>query len=70
MTDDARRRIEQLRAAGYGWHTVAATLNDEGVPTVTGQGRWHASTCWRTEPEHRARYNAWAHRARLYGRAR
>ncbi|WP_367403157.1 recombinase family protein [Kocuria marina] len=36
-------RIRRERAAGLSLAKIAATLNDEGVPTATGR-TWHAST--------------------------
>lgn len=36
-------RIHRERAAGLSLAKIAATLNDEGVPTATGR-TWHAST--------------------------
>lgn len=34
--------IRKLRARHYSYHQIARFLNDSGVPTKTGRGRWHA----------------------------
>lgn len=39
-----RARIEALRAEGRGAEAIAVALNAEGVPTVSGKGRWHPRT--------------------------
>ena len=34
--------ITELRAAGItSWRRIAAALNERGVPTPSGRGRWH-----------------------------
>jgi hypothetical protein len=38
------RRAKNLSAQGVSWKAIAQRLNAEGVPTLTGQGRWHGST--------------------------
>lgn len=53
----ARPVIGQLRAAGYGWSTIARQLNTGGVPTPTGRGRWYPETVMRhLDPERHAAY--------------
>ena len=42
-TAEAEREMRRMRAAGYGFATIAATLNRRGVPTARG-GRWYPST--------------------------
>lgn len=37
-------RIRADHAAGVPMLRIAAALNDEGIPTATGRGTWHAST--------------------------
>jgi len=45
VLDDALvERIAAMRASGASLRTVAATLNDEDVPTAHGGAKWHAST--------------------------
>ena len=39
-------KIKALRAKGYGFGQIAATLNDDRHVTATG-GRWRASSVWR-----------------------
>ncbi len=39
-----RERIVRERVEGATLKEVAQRLNDEGVPTASGQGRWHVST--------------------------
>ena len=34
-------RMSELRAAGMAYDRIAATLNNEGVPTRTAGKRWH-----------------------------
>ena len=34
-------RLEELRASGMAFDRIAATLNDDGVPTRTPGKRWH-----------------------------
>jgi DNA invertase Pin-like site-specific DNA recombinase len=62
VEDDAEaaglRRAQQLKAEGASLRAIAATLNEEGVPTKRG-GRWSASTVSRLlDPAVRAAYNA------------
>ena len=38
----AQTRAAELRAAGRSLRQIAETLNDEGVPTLSGKGRWYA----------------------------
>ena len=38
------RRAKRLSAQGVSWKAIAQRFNDEGVPTISGQGRWHGST--------------------------
>ena len=33
--------IRKLRARHYSYHQIARFLNDSGVPTKTGRGKWH-----------------------------
>ena len=44
MTVEARAEIVRLQAAGYGYTTIANSLNRRGVPTPSGRGRWHPET--------------------------
>jgi DNA invertase Pin-like site-specific DNA recombinase len=46
VSDDAKlhRRIARMRARGMTLRAIASRLNDEGVPTVRGGKKWHAST--------------------------
>lgn len=37
-------KIVKLRSGGAALREIAATLNEQGVPTVHGGARWHAST--------------------------
>lgn len=46
VTDDARRRVVELRAAGLSWRALADALDAEGWPTGQG-GRWHPTTARR-----------------------
>jgi hypothetical protein len=41
---DAVRRISGMHSQGYGYHTIARTLNADRVPTASGQGQWHAAS--------------------------
>ncbi len=61
---NAEREIARLRAAGVGWHTIAATLNREGVPTMSGRGQWWAATCRSVmdRPRHNAYHRAYRRR--------
>ena len=43
ISDETRRLIRSLRAAGLSWQKIADALTDEGVPTAQG-GRWHGAT--------------------------
>jgi hypothetical protein len=38
------RRAKKLSAQGVSWKEIARRFNDEGIPTISGQGRWHGST--------------------------
>ncbi|MDQ3960729.1 MAG: hypothetical protein M3255_10840 [Pseudomonadota bacterium] len=38
------RRAKKLSAQGVSWKEIARRFNVEGVPTISGQGRWHGST--------------------------
>jgi hypothetical protein len=42
-----RPLIADLRAAGLGWHRVAARLNAAAVPTPSGRGRWNPASAMR-----------------------
>ena len=54
---DAAAEIAKLRASGTGWPTVARRLNQLGVPTPSGRGRWHAATAQRyADPNRWAAY--------------
>jgi DNA invertase Pin-like site-specific DNA recombinase len=51
-------RAQQLKNEGLSLRVIAATLNEEGVPTKRG-GKWSASTVSRLlDPKVRAAYNA------------
>ena len=41
---DVRQRILAARSNGRSWRQIADDLNRDGVPTVSGRGRWHVST--------------------------
>lgn len=59
---DARAEIYRLRAAGHGYLVIARTLNESGVPTPSGHGRWHpTSVMYHVDP---ARRNAYMRRYR------
>ncbi len=44
----ARVEISRLRHQGYGYTEIARSLNQRGVPTSSGRGRWHPATVRRT----------------------
>lgn len=44
IPEDVRGRILDLRATGASYPSIAATLNDEGVPTSRGGSQWYPST--------------------------
>lgn len=44
LPDKVRRRIVRERAKRLSLGAIATQLNEEGVPTATGKGEWHAST--------------------------
>jgi Recombinase len=44
MPEEHRARIRRMRKAGASLPAIAATLNDEGIPTAAGGKRWYAST--------------------------
>lgn len=37
----ARELIKEMRAEGMGRRAIARKLNDDGVPTRSGRGRWY-----------------------------
>lgn len=37
---DVRQRIQSMRAAGLSLRAIADALNGEGVPTLSGSGKW------------------------------
>jgi transcriptional regulator with XRE-family HTH domain len=37
-------RLQQMRAAGMALQAIAAQLNAEGVPTISGRGTWQVGT--------------------------
>jgi hypothetical protein len=39
--DNVLRRMQELRASGIGFDRIAATLNEERIPTRTPGKRWH-----------------------------
>jgi DNA invertase Pin-like site-specific DNA recombinase len=41
------RMVLSLREAGLSFGKIAASLNDAGVPTGSGQGKWHSSAVLR-----------------------
>jgi DNA invertase Pin-like site-specific DNA recombinase len=43
LPDDVVERIVQMRDAGLSFRAIAAQLEDDGVPTARGGGRWYAS---------------------------
>lgn len=49
---DIAARLVATHKAGAGWSEIARTLNSEGVPTVHGGERWHASTVRAVVPAH------------------
>ena len=44
LPDEVRRRIANERAKGRSLGAIAKMLDDEGVPTASKGGHWHAST--------------------------
>jgi DNA invertase Pin-like site-specific DNA recombinase len=44
LPDEVRVRIREARARGLTYAQIAASLNDEDVPTAHGGSRWHSST--------------------------
>lgn len=44
LPEDVLGRIVGMREQGHPLRTIADALNEDGVPTATGSGRWHAST--------------------------
>ena len=44
VNNDTVRRISGMRDQGYGYHTIARTLNAGQVPTASGAGRWYAAS--------------------------
>lgn len=45
LTDESvRDRIEKERSLGLSYKNIADNLNKEGIPTVLGGKKWHAST--------------------------
>ena len=58
-----------MRGAGQSWHRIAAALNAEGVPTLSGRGRWSAASAMRhTNPEVHNAYMRALRRGQLTGR--
>ena len=54
---NAQAEIVRLRAAGYGPSAVARSLNQRGVPTPSGRGRWFPETVKRhADPVERMRW--------------
>jgi DNA-binding transcriptional MerR regulator len=37
-------RIRELKAEGFSLKAIADRLNADGVPTISGQGRWQKGT--------------------------
>lgn len=44
LTPEALAAVAELRGRGVSLAMTAATLNDNGVPTATGSGRWYPAT--------------------------
>lgn len=44
LAEDTRRRILAAREAGQPLRAIAEDLNEAGVPTASGGGRWHHTT--------------------------
>jgi hypothetical protein len=61
---NADAEIARLRTQGYGWRSVAASLNRRGVPTPSGRGQWHCNTAYR-----HVNRDVWAAYMRRYRRA-
>jgi DNA invertase Pin-like site-specific DNA recombinase len=47
LSPQTRRKVLSLRRRGLSADSVAKRLNSEGVPTPSGQGRWHETTVQR-----------------------
>ena len=45
--EKALKRIEDLHKQGLGYSRIAERLNAEGIPTLSGRGKWHTSTAWK-----------------------
>jgi DNA invertase Pin-like site-specific DNA recombinase len=54
--DDVVERIQQMRADGMSLRAVAQQLNDDGVPTGSGQGDWSFGTVSRLLKSRSAAY--------------
>ena len=42
MSVEAIERIHELKRLGMSVSDIAQELNQEGIPTATGRGRWHS----------------------------
>ena len=47
ISDEAKARIAELRDSGLSWAKVANRLNEIGVGTPSGKGKWHPATASR-----------------------
>lgn len=59
--NDARPAIRQLRASGMTSQQIATALNQAGIPTASGRGKWWPQTVDRHEDP-----DAWASYIRRY----
>lgn len=41
---DLVKHVKERRKKGATWKEIAEELNDGGVPTLSGNGKWHAQT--------------------------
>jgi DNA invertase Pin-like site-specific DNA recombinase len=47
VTERARQRLAELRGMGLSWTEVARKMNEAGVPSGSGQVKWHAASAQR-----------------------
>jgi DNA invertase Pin-like site-specific DNA recombinase len=58
LSPQTRNKVLSLRRRGLSADSIAQRLNVEGVPTPSGQGRWHETTVQRVLNRERARAGA------------
>ena len=44
VSSDAARQIEAMRDQGFGFRTIARTLNERHIPTASGVGQWYPAS--------------------------